>query len=100
MSVLSQVSVGGQDRPDYCRVSEQNEHKEVPTGAKEETVNNCFEPVTGASATAVTPDVLPATVDVNDSYPFCQGHTSMAAADTQAGEVPNHQDKPPYILAR
>ena len=82
------------------RVSERNEHEAVPTGAKEETVKDSTEPVTGDSATAVTPDVLRAMVDVNDSYPFCQGHTNQAAADTQAGEVPNHQDKPPYSLAR
>ena len=81
-------------------VSELNEHEEVPTGAKEETVKDSTEPVTGASATAVTPDIFQATADVNDSFPFCQGHTSLVAADTQAGEVPNHQDKPPYILAR
>ena len=74
--------------------------RKVPTWSKKETVKDSTEPVTGASATAVTPDVLRATVDVNDSYPFCQGHTNQASADTQAREVPNHHDKPPYILAR
>ena len=58
MSVLSQASVGDKTDQTTVGVSELNEHEEVPTGAKEATVKDSTETVTGFSATAVTPNIL------------------------------------------
>ena len=78
--------------------------EEVPTGAKVETVKDSTEPVTGATVTAVTSDFLKVTVVFMlmpmIPFLFAQANRTKPTAGTQAGEVPNHQEKPPCISAR